>query len=101
MIINIKATKELCSPEEMERNQGFCKGFAESVRKMMEKAKGNWGWCEASVTVKFKDDNGKTLTGTDYLGGCSYIDEFDFIKNSGYFADMVYEAIRDAKQNKD
>ncbi len=43
---------------------------------------GRWGWCCVSLT--------KAGTGhTDYLGCCSYKGAEDFIKNSGYFEDML------------
>lgn len=46
-----------------------------------------WAWCCVCVTAKWKG-----LKGTDYLGGCSYDDEEDFIKTSGYFDGMKQQA---------
>ena len=47
-----------------------------------------WGWCTVKVTAKW---NG--IEESEYLGGCSYESEEDFIKNSGYYDDMRKEAI--------
>ena len=42
-----------------------------------------WGWCCIKVTVHYRD-----LTETEYLGGCSYINEREF-RACPYYADMV------------
>ena len=47
-----------------------------------------WAWCEITVRVTWKGH-----TGGAYLWGCSYRDEQDFIENSGYFDEMVTEAL--------
>lgn len=47
-----------------------------------------WAWANVLVTAEWHG-----LTGTDSLGGCSYKDEADFIQNSGYYDDMVSNAI--------
>lgn len=52
-----------------------------------------WAWCSVKVTAYW---NG--LEGADYLGGCSYDLESDFIKNSGYYDDMCNVAL--AELNK-
>ena len=59
------------------------KAFAEMVKKY-----GLWGWCQVEVKVQYKD-----LEASDYLGGCSYKGQRDFVKNSGYYDDMVSTAI--------
>ena len=46
-----------------------------------------WGWAWIHMTATW---NG--LEGEDSLGGCSYEDEADFIKNSGYYEDMKFVA---------
>ena len=38
------------------------------------------------------------LLASDYLGGCCYDDVNDFVKNSGYYEDMVKTVINEAKQ---
>lgn len=46
--------------------------------------KGNdWAWCTIIVTARFKDFEGK-----DYLGGCSYGSEQNFIDADDYYQDM-------------
>lgn len=42
-----------------------------------------WAWCTVKVTATWKG-----LEGTDYLGGCSYKSEKDFMENSGYYLGM-------------
>lgn len=49
-----------------------------------------WAWCVVKVTAKYKGHEG-----TDYLGGCSYESEKDFVKNSGYYEDMKQTAYDD------
>jgi hypothetical protein len=53
-----------------------------SVRRQLE-AGNQWAWCVARVAGQWKG-----LRASDYLGGCSYKGEKDFIKNSGYYDDM-------------
>lgn len=43
----------------------------------------NWAWCTVQVTAEWKG-----ITGTDYLGQCSYNNEEDYKENSGYYEDM-------------
>jgi hypothetical protein len=46
-----------------------------------------WAWASVEVKVSFRD-----LSASDHLGCCSYRDEGDF-RESGYFDDMVDEAL--------
>ena len=39
------------------------------------------------------------LLGTDYLGGCLYESPMHFVKESGYYDDMITEAITHAENN--
>jgi hypothetical protein len=48
----------------------------------------DWAWCTVAVTVSDGD-----AEGVAYLGGCSYADAEDFMANSGYFSDMLDEAL--------
>lgn len=65
---------------------------------------GDWHWFQARVQVSFRDSaNPKNwavtrerVLGEDYLGACSYHGLADF-RTGGYFADMVREAIREAR----
>lgn len=67
-------------------------------------SEGGWHWFTARVQVVFRDDaNPKNwavarqdVLGEDYLGCCSYRNLEDF-RTSGYFRDMVHEAIREAR----
>jgi hypothetical protein len=49
-----------------------------------------WAWCSVEVECSYKG-----LTASEYLGGCSYKSEKDFIKNSGYYTDMVQTCLED------
>ena len=72
-------------------------GFAESVRKMQKQSK-RWGWCSVKVSVRPKVGN-TSIVGDNYLGACSYSSKQDFIDNSGYYEDMVDEAIEELNKN--
>lgn len=54
-----------------------------SIKKELEDGN-TWAWCTVKVTLVFND-----FELSEYLGGCSYDDKEDFIKNSGYYEDMV------------
>lgn len=47
-----------------------------------------WAWAMVEIRGTW---NG--ISASDYLGGCTYDDEQDFIENSGYYDDMR-EAVR-------
>lgn len=96
MQIELIAEREDITPERAEKTQGLAPGFAKAVAEVRRNSKGLWGWCSVKLTVTFKEGR-KKLVGTAYLGQCSYKDEADFIANSGYFMDMVKEAIADAR----
>jgi hypothetical protein len=49
-----------------------------------------WAWASVCVKVTYLG-----LEAEEYLGGCCYEGENDFIKNSGYYDDMVAAAIDD------
>lgn len=49
-----------------------------------------WAWCCVKVTAKW---NG--FEGDDYLGACSYANEEEFIRLSGYYDDMKERALDD------
>ena len=52
----------------------------------------DWAWCVVKVTAQYNGIRG--VTGTDYLGCCSYADEKDF-RECGYYADMCDNACRE------
>lgn len=95
--IVVKTLKEDTTPEEAEKTGGFTKGYAASVRKNIKNAKtldpkSRWGWCTVKVSA-IVEIGGIALRGEDYLGACSHTSELDFVRNSGYFNDMVSRAI--------
>jgi hypothetical protein len=53
-----------------------------------------WAWCTVKVTATLCG-----VEGVNYLGDCSYKDEEDFKKNSGYFEHMIHEAKADLDLN--
>jgi hypothetical protein len=67
--------------------------FARDVHELEKVSDGDWAWCDVTVTARFSD-----LTGTAYLGQCSYKDEADF-KSDDYYSQMVDEAIHELQQH--
>lgn len=94
--ITVKAAKDDVSPEKLAKLHNYAPGFADSVKRVKEKAEGQWGWCTVDVTASYKHGD-KTFEATESMGGSSYYNEADFIVNSGYFDDMVKRAIADLK----
>jgi hypothetical protein len=45
-----------------------------------------WAWCCVKCTARY--DGIDSVTGVDYLGGCSYASEEDFTAPGGYWDDM-------------
>jgi hypothetical protein len=56
------------------------------IRDQLEAGNG-WAWCQVRVVAKW---NG--FEGDDWLGGCSYLSEQDFLAG-GYFEDMKEAAL--------
>ena len=52
-----------------------------------------WAWASVEVKVTWE-----TFEASDYLGCCTYDNENDFVKNSGYYDDMVEIALDDLNQ---
>ena len=60
----------------------------ETCRKIREESEWNeWAWCVVEVKATFRGE----VSGSDFLGACSYKDENDF-KEGGYFKDMKNQA---------
>ncbi len=67
-------------------------------------SRGGWCWFQARVRVVFRDENNPkrwsvqrdVVLGEDHLGGCSYHDRADFMRD-GYFRDMVRSAVDEAR----
>jgi len=64
----------------------------ESIRESLDRGN-EWAWCTVGVVAKWGG-----FTGTAYLGECSYLNEGDFIENSGYFKGMKKAAVADLKE---
>jgi hypothetical protein len=58
---------------------------------------GLWGWCQVRVSAVWpytdEHDATSTVAGFAYLSGCSYENEEDFRQNSGYYDDLVEQAL--------
>lgn len=50
-----------------------------------------WAWCSVEVRATYRN----TLVAKNFLGCCSYKNEKDFIKNSGYYEDMKLELVNE------
>lgn len=93
--IQVKAEKEHDSLKLAAKE--CAPGFEESVKRMLAKSK-TWGWCCVEVIVSLKEGP-TSITGNAYLGHCSYSSKEDFIENSGYYQQMVDDAIVDLSGN--
>jgi len=61
----------------------------EEIRIHRALSRGNeWAWCCAKLTVSYD-----SLESVEYLGCCSYESAEDFKLNSGYYEDMIKEAL--------
>jgi hypothetical protein len=56
-----------------------------------------FAWFCAHVIARVEID-GVTYEGHDYLGGCSYANEADFVREDGYYPDMRREAYADLRR---
>lgn len=70
-------------------DESFDKKVERQLQKRLDRGD-LWAWCSVEVECSYKG-----LTASDYLGGCSYKSEKDFIKNSGYYEDMVQTCLDD------
>ena len=99
--ITLRAEENDIGPEEsydipgIKRSTRDAEGFVDAVNEMIEKH-GLWGWCQVTVTVRLGP-----LTGEAHISGCSYESEDDFIQSSGYYDDMVSDAIADLQNSID
>lgn len=69
------------------------KEFARAVNKLKSTCRSIWNWCQVIVNVRPRCT--KVFEGENSLGQCSYKNRQDFVQNSGYYEDMVKEAIID------
>lgn len=91
-------------PEDVPPHDLYDESLMDEADRILEEAEWNeWAWGVAFVAVipKFIDDGRyhadnvlkAPYVGYDALGGVSYEDETDFKKNSGYYDDMVEQAL--------
>jgi hypothetical protein len=52
-----------------------------------------WAWASVRVTARWEG-----FEGHDYLGGCSYESERDFVRSGGYFDDMKDAALAELNE---
>lgn len=94
--LTIEAEPEDIAPEFYLsfKNTGF--DHTDTIRHIRQRLNlgQQWAWCCVNVTARYE-----LWTGTAYLGCCSYKNKTDFIANSGYYKQMVQEALDDL--NKD
>lgn len=77
------------------RDQGYAPEAVESFARMKRKF-GLWGWCDVELKLsKQVAPLGAVITGSAYVGGCSYDNQDDFVYGSGMFAEMLDEAKAD------
>lgn len=89
------------APEDMDPADQF--SDPEDVALAQE---GGWNWCQTRVQVTFRDAENpknwavprKLVLGEDYLGGCSYASQADFMRGRGYFRSMVLGATSEARE---
>jgi len=92
--ITVEPVEEYITPEEAGKD--CAPGYAEAVYEMQRQYNSPWNWCTVKVTAKVPM---LEALGVQYLGCCSYKDKKDFIENSGYYEDMVMEAIAQLHDN--
>ena len=93
-VIKVEALQEDTAPEHHARVCGFSEDWVKSVREMMAKNR-IWGWCMVKVTVEHEDY--PEITGSATLCGCSHRSKKDFINNSGYYEDLVNDALAETQ----
>lgn len=65
--------------------------FDEDNKRILQELEWNeWAWCTVKVTGSLF-----TLEASEYLGGCSYRDSKEFVKESGYFESMQTEVAKE------
>lgn len=51
-----------------------------------------WGWCLVEVKARYTTEDGEDVEASDWLGGCSYHSQADFMEPGGYYDGMKQEA---------
>lgn len=81
-------------PEDMSPVGHFASGDDKADQEIIDKINdGTYRWFMVKVTAS---KEGIEL-GTDYLGGCCYESESEFVKEDDYYSDMRNAAIDEAK----
>jgi hypothetical protein len=62
------------------------RGLEASILERLQRGD-TWAWCVVKVTAEYRG-----FEGTDYLGGCSYESEANFITSNDYYQSMRAEA---------
>ena len=90
--ISVAAEEEHSSIRRAAKETGREEDFIIAVHENQKKSV--YGWCTVRVRASYKG-----FQGNDYLGQCSYSSKEDFINNSGYYEQMVAQAIDDLNKN--
>lgn len=91
--VNIRVYAETEDISVKEAARDCAPGFEEAVRAQRRKSR-TWGWCTVHIIACLKKGP-VHIEGDSYLGCCSYSSKQDFIENSGYYDQMVEDAIAD------
>lgn len=76
----------------------FDRGVARDIQRALDRGN-QWAWCCVKVTATYHAPNGQTFRGSDYLGGCSYESEADFVRCNDYIVDMKKMALDDLNES--
>jgi hypothetical protein len=90
-----------CLPEDLEiegnasawDDEEENRAYAAEIRRQLEHGN-EWAWCCVKMTARWQG-----YTGVDYLGGCSYKSEKDFIESNDYYEQMKQCALDDLNAN--
>jgi hypothetical protein len=85
----------VCSVTFEDSHPADCFSYEEDeMRELCRKIDaGIYSW----FAVRVEAYKGGILLGCDYLGGCLYDSPMQFVKESGYYADMVDASVQEAK----
>jgi hypothetical protein len=98
--IKVTAYAEEQTVEQAAKENNDVAGFAKSVRQVRAQCREKniseiWSWCCIAVRATIRT-KGQKYSGVAYLGECSYVGKDDFIANSGYYEDLLDEAVKAA-----
>lgn len=91
VVYGIECLPEDSRPEDFFDDKRHAKWARDQMRRGNE-----WGWCMVRVTATTQHPNGyDVIVGKDYLSGCSYRSQEDFMQPGGYYEDMKKAALDD------